>query len=96
MQNITLSGPTERELLGKKVEATEFLEAGIYHRTVYGTLRRDEDGFYVEDAEISYGFHIQRFARESGMRLESRGPTARLGGETTIIAAMRKRDHITK
>ena len=96
MQNITLSGSTERELLGQKVEATGFLEAGIYHRTVYGTLRRDEDGFYIEDAEISYGLHIQRFAGESGITLESREPRARLGGETTIIAAMRKRDHITK
>jgi hypothetical protein len=96
MQNITFSGSTERELLGQRVEATEFLEAGIYHRTVYGTLRGDQDGLYIEDAEISYGFRIQRFAKESGMRLESREPIVRLGAEATIIMALRGRNNLFK
>ncbi len=92
MNNIRFSSSTERELLGQRVEATEFLEAGIYHRTIYGTLRRDGDGLYIEDAKISYGFHIQRIARESEMRLESNEPIVRLGAETTIIMALMGRN----
>lgn len=73
MHRISFSGLTERELLGERVEATEFPEAGIYHRTVYGTPRRDEDGLYIEDAEISYGFRMQRIDRripESGLLID--------------------------
>jgi len=44
MHNIGFSVSAERELLGRRVETTGFSEAGIYHRTVYGTLRRVEDG----------------------------------------------------
>ena len=49
-----LEGNKVDPLLGRKVKVVEYLDPGIYYRTVFGTLRRDKDGLYIEDEDIRW------------------------------------------